>query len=79
MKSFAKHYDSSQGGVRTPYVITIDPSWMKDNNKKDGTVQFLEYVRAAFDDHTLTYTPTAPVSNIKDIKGLVKASIDACC
>jgi len=48
--NFAKHYDAAQGGLRTPYVITIDPSWMKDVNKKDGTVQFIEYVRAAFDD-----------------------------
>ncbi|KAK3106817.1 hypothetical protein FSP39_000477 [Pinctada imbricata] len=44
--NFNEHYD----GNRAPFVVEIDPVWVKNQDYLDGTIEFLEYVRAAFDD-----------------------------
>ncbi|KAL5019612.1 hypothetical protein ScPMuIL_002504 [Solemya velum] len=44
--SFAKHYE----GQRSPFVLVLNPSWVKDKVKREGTIEFLEYIRAAFED-----------------------------
>ena len=42
--SFIAHYE----GSRTPYVVIIDAAWMKTDFKREGTVEFMDYVRAGF-------------------------------
>ncbi|XP_060083492.1 chitin deacetylase 1-like [Ylistrum balloti] len=44
--NFVKHYD----GNRAPYTVVVDPVWMKTDFKLEGLIQFVEYIRAAFDD-----------------------------
>ncbi|XP_061165268.1 chitin deacetylase 1-like [Saccostrea echinata] len=44
--NFASHYE----GNKEPYVIVLDPLWMKTDYKLEGTIEFVDYVRAAFDD-----------------------------
>ena len=43
--SFIKHYE----GGRSPFMIVVNPEWVTVDYKREGTRQFLEYVRAAFD------------------------------
>lgn len=42
--SFIEHYE----GNRSPYFVIIDAAWMKTDFKREGTIEFVEYVRAAF-------------------------------
>ncbi|KAL4228779.1 hypothetical protein ACF0H5_011819 [Mactra antiquata] len=42
--AFEEHYTSN----RAPFNMVIDPAWAADQNKRDGTIEFLQYVRAAF-------------------------------
>lgn len=42
--SFATHYE----GNREPYILMLVPFWMKTDYKLDGTIQFVNYLRAAF-------------------------------
>lgn len=44
--NFVEHYE----GDRTPYFLIIDPEWIITDFKRDGTVEFLHYIRAAFQD-----------------------------
>ncbi|KAK7106266.1 chitin deacetylase 7-like isoform X2 [Littorina saxatilis] len=44
--SFIKHYE----GSRSPFMIVINPQWVTYDFKREGTRQFIEYVRAAFED-----------------------------
>ncbi|XP_076438274.1 chitin deacetylase 7-like [Babylonia areolata] len=44
--SFIKHYE----GSRSPFMMVINPEWVMVDYKREGTYQFLEYVRAAFED-----------------------------
>ncbi|VDI33615.1 Hypothetical predicted protein [Mytilus galloprovincialis] len=44
--NFIAHYE----GSRTPYVVIIDAAWMKTDFKREGTVEFMDYVRAGFPD-----------------------------
>lgn len=66
--NFVTHYE----GNRTPFYVIIDAAWMKTDYKREGTVEFLEYIRAAFPDTYLVsaiqslqwvQNPT-PLSNI---------------
>jgi hypothetical protein len=43
--SFASHYE----GNKEPYVIVLDPIWMKTDYKLEGAVEFVGYIRSAFD------------------------------
>lgn len=42
--SFATHYE----GNREPYIVVLDPVWVKTDYKLEGTIQFVDYLRAAF-------------------------------
>nr|XP_034299792.1 uncharacterized protein LOC105329702 [Crassostrea gigas] len=44
--NFATHYE----GNREPYIIVLDPVWVKTDFKLEGTIQFVDYLRAAFND-----------------------------
>ncbi|XP_048776530.2 chitin deacetylase 1-like [Ostrea edulis] len=44
--NFASHYE----GNKEPYVLVLDPAWMKTDYKLEGTVEFVGYIRSAFDD-----------------------------
>ena len=44
--NFAKHFE----GPKTPFIVAIDPEWMKVDYKKAGLIQFVDYLRAAFED-----------------------------
>ncbi|KAK7487587.1 hypothetical protein BaRGS_00021137 [Batillaria attramentaria] len=44
--SFIKHYE----GTRSPFMIVINADWALTPFKLEGTRQFVEYVRAAFED-----------------------------
>lgn len=44
--NFVVHYE----GNRTPYYVIIDAAWMKTDYKREATVEFVEYIRAAFPD-----------------------------
>ncbi|OWF42729.1 uncharacterized protein LOC110460687 [Mizuhopecten yessoensis] len=70
--NFVKHYD----GNRAPYTVVVDPVWMKIDYKREGLIQFVEYVRAAFDDVWVVnqiqalqwvQNPT-PVANLTDFE-----------
>jgi hypothetical protein len=41
---FADHYN----GNRTPFLMIVDPAWAANQDKRDGTTEFLQYIRAAF-------------------------------
>jgi len=45
-ESFIKHYN----GNRSPFVIIINPDYAANDAKNAGAQEFLEYVRAAFED-----------------------------
>lgn len=49
--SFATHYE----GNKEPYILVLDPVWVKTDYKLEGTIQFVDYLRAAF--------------NVSDVKG----------
>ena len=42
---FIKHHE----GKKAPFVMVINPRFAKDQDLLDGAVEFLEYVRAAFE------------------------------
>ena len=42
--SFATHYE----GNKEPYILVLDPVWVKTDYKLEGTIQFVDYLRAAF-------------------------------
>jgi hypothetical protein len=41
---FAGHYN----GNRAPFLMIVDPSWASNQDKRDGTAEFLQYIRSAF-------------------------------
>lgn len=45
VNSFVNHYQ----GRRTPFVIIITPDWLLEQYRMDGTRQFLQFIRAAFE------------------------------
>lgn len=63
--SFVNHYQ----GRRTPFVIIITPDWLLEQYRMDGTRQFLQFIRAAFEDTWILTTSQSlewiknPVSN----------------
>lgn len=42
--AFADHYN----GGRTPFLMIVDPAFASINDLRDGTIEFLQYIRAAF-------------------------------
>ncbi|KAK7487588.1 hypothetical protein BaRGS_00021138 [Batillaria attramentaria] len=44
--SFIKHYE----GTKSPFLIVINPDWALTPFKLEGTRQFVEYIRSAFED-----------------------------
>jgi len=48
--SFAEHYE----GGKSPLVLYIDPLWLTVDYQKEGTVQFLEFIRTAYEDTWIT-------------------------
>ncbi|XP_052252642.1 chitin deacetylase 7-like [Dreissena polymorpha] len=42
--SFTDHYTN----LRTPFNMLVDPAWASNPDLRDGTIEFLQYVRAAF-------------------------------
>ncbi|XP_060601484.1 chitin deacetylase 7-like [Ruditapes philippinarum] len=42
--AFAGHYN----GNRAPFLMIVDPSWASNQDKRDGTAEFLQYIRSAF-------------------------------
>lgn len=44
--AFQDHYN----GNRAPFMMVIDPAWAKNQDFRDGTIEFVEYIRAAFTD-----------------------------
>ncbi|KAL8598040.1 hypothetical protein ACOMHN_062638 [Nucella lapillus] len=44
--SFITHYE----GMRSPFMIVINPQWVAVDFQREGTHQFLEYINAAFED-----------------------------
>ncbi|KAL3885776.1 hypothetical protein ACJMK2_025815 [Sinanodonta woodiana] len=44
--TFREHYL----GRRTPFTIVINPQWAKTSFSREGTIEFLQYIRAAFTD-----------------------------
>ncbi|KAL3885775.1 hypothetical protein ACJMK2_025814 [Sinanodonta woodiana] len=44
--TFREHYL----GKRSPFTIVINPQWAKTSFSREGTIEFLQYVRAAFTD-----------------------------
>ncbi|XP_033758833.1 uncharacterized protein LOC117341107 isoform X2 [Pecten maximus] len=70
--NFVKHFD----GNRAPYTVVVDPVWMKTDFKLEGLIEFVEYVRAAFDDVWIVnqiqalqwvQNPT-PIANLSDFE-----------
>ncbi|XP_045185641.2 chitin deacetylase 7-like [Mercenaria mercenaria] len=43
-KAFSDHYN----GNRTPFLMIVDPAWASKQDLRDGTTEFLQYVRTAF-------------------------------
>lgn len=35
-------------GMRTPFNLILDPTWAANEDLRDGTIQFLQYIRANF-------------------------------
>ncbi|KAK3094938.1 hypothetical protein FSP39_008093 [Pinctada imbricata] len=70
--NFLLHYNGNKG----PYVVEIDPQWAKNQDYLDGTIQFIEYVRAAHDDvwmitawQAIQWTQTpVPLANLSDFQ-----------
>ncbi|KAK3581031.1 hypothetical protein CHS0354_013927 [Potamilus streckersoni] len=44
--TFRDHYL----GNRSPFTLVINPQWAKSDFSREGTIEFLQYVRAAFSD-----------------------------
>lgn len=70
--NFVTHFD----GNRAPYTVIIDPVWMKTDYKLEGLIEFVEYVRVAFDDVWIVnqiqalqwiQNPT-PIANLTDFQ-----------
>lgn len=69
--AFADHYN----GNRTPFLMIVDPAWAANQDKRDGTTEFLQYIRAAFGNEVwvlplakaLRWVQTpVPVANLTD-------------
>jgi len=47
---FFKAFEDHFLGGRTPLLIVIDPVWAKTQTFREGTIEFLDYIRANFPD-----------------------------
>ncbi|GFS01576.1 chitin deacetylase 9 [Elysia marginata] len=54
--SFALHYE---GKTKAPFILYIDPTWLTVEYQRQGTRQFLEFIRAAFQDTWIVTTQQA--------------------
>jgi len=45
-QAFAEHNE----GSKSPFILYIDPLWLTVDYQLEGTVQFLDFVRSAYDD-----------------------------
>jgi hypothetical protein len=60
--AFEGHY---QGG-RTPFLMVIDPVWAKNKEFREGTIEFLDYIRASFPDEVWIVPAGKAIEWIKD-------------
>jgi len=69
--AFTDHYT----GGRTPMHVIVDPAWAKNTDFREGTTEFLQYVRAAYGDNVwivpivkaLQWIQTpVPIANLTD-------------
>ncbi|KAH3703191.1 chitin deacetylase 7-like [Dreissena polymorpha] len=59
--AFQAHYT----GKRTPFNMVIDPAFAANTDLRDGTIEFLQYVRAAFGDDVWILPMTKALQWIK--------------